>query len=134
MKRQAPQPDLLGPRPSRVTSAAQRRADARAAFDALPEVVRNATWAHLDHLLIDARWVFAKTMPDNPHAYTHSRTWPSRAAFSWTVEMIRLLGEREKYAGRYYTVLVRNGFKHWTMNWPTAMTILINRKPPGDVC
>ncbi len=128
---QTPLFDARGRKPQqRWLSAAQARADARAAFAGLPNSVQIATWAHLDHLLANAQWRFAATMPDNPHAYTHVRTWSDRAAFSWTCEMIRLLGEREKYAGRFYTVLVRNGFKHWTMNWPVSMTILINRKPP----
>jgi hypothetical protein len=122
--------DSKGRRPQqRWLTAAQARADARAHFEALPAGVRTATLEHLHRMLADAHWRRAVTMPENPHEYTHTRTWPNRVAFVWTAEMVRLLGVRERYAGRLYTVYFCAGYKHWTMNWPMAQTILINRKP-----
>jgi hypothetical protein len=122
--------DALGRKPqARWVSAAQARADARAHFDGLPAGVRTATIEHLHRMLADASWRHAVTMPENPHQYSHSRTWLNRAAFTFAVEYIRMLGVRERFHGRLYTVYFCGGFKHWTMNWPTSQTILINRKP-----
>jgi hypothetical protein len=125
--------DSRGRKPQqRWITAAQARADAKAHFEALPAGVRTATIDHLHRMLREAHWRFAASMPENPHEYTHSRTWPNRTAFVWTAEMVRLLGVRERYAGRLYTVYFCGGFKHWTMNWPMAQTILINRKPESE--
>ena len=134
----APQPrqpllletDAIGRKPQqRWLDAAARRAEQRAHFDALPDSVRTATIVHLDHMLREAHWRLAVTMPQNPHEYSHARTWSNRTVFTFAVEWIRFLGERERYDGRIYTVYFSGGFKHWCMNWPTSQTILINRKP-----
>ena len=125
---------------SRWIAAAERRADARRAFEALPAEERTAILARLDRLLfVDNVWQIARSMIDNPHAYTRSRTWRSRGDFEWAVTMIRnqaVTGcERQKFAGRWYDTLVRphplTGVpcRFWPMNWPLSQTILINRKP-----
>ncbi len=87
---------------------------------------------HLDHVrtvLEAAGWVFAKTMPENPHWYTLRKTWSDDAAFVEVVEFIRRHGYREKFKGSRYTVMVIGGHKYWTMGWPIGGTVLINRKP-----
>ena len=92
-------------------------------------------------LLQQQEWIFAKTMPENPHHYTLRRKWASDAEFVWTVELIRRHGYRQKYGKSSYTVLDVGDHFYWTMGWPIgssdwgwdrlnkAGTILINRKP-----
>lgn len=87
-------------------------------------------------LLESHEWVFAKTMPQNPHWYTLRRKWADDQAFAEAVQFIRQYGRRETYppgSRNRYTVMVMGGFKYWTMGWPVEKTILINRKPvPGE--
>jgi hypothetical protein len=81
---------------------------------------------------LECRWVFAKTMPENPHHYTVRKHWDEAAlgiSFDDQVTFIREHGYREKYGKYWYTLLNVNGFKYWTMGAPLAITILINRKP-----
>jgi|SRR5687768_10588882 hypothetical protein len=79
-------------------------------------------------LLLAQQWIFAKTMPDNPHWYTLRRRWERDEDFAWTVETIRRYGYEEIYEGLPYTVLDIEDMKCWTMGAPIAETILINRK------
>ena len=90
-------------------------------------------------LLLAQQWIFAKTMPDNPHWYTLRKRWQRDEDFAWTVETIRRYGYEEIYEGWPYTVLNIDDMKYWTMGAPVEETILINRKqmptfadPPPD--
>src|SRR4051812_6765758 len=56
-----------------------------------------------------SRWVFATTMPEQPHEYTvrdlpsgERSTCLSHESFEWFVEHIRRHGERRRYGGRWY--------------------------------
>jgi hypothetical protein len=80
------------------------------------------------NLLLVQQWIFAKTMPDNPHWYTLRNRWERDEDFAWTVETIRRYGYEEIYEGHSYTVLDIDDMKYWTMGAPVAETILINRK------
>lgn len=144
---QDPESSPAGREPQkRWADAAERRAATRARFDALSEQERAGLWARLDRLLFaDAQWRRARTMPDNPHSYTLRRTWKNDADFVWVVQMIRAIGDREKFppapGGRWYDVLNRHGRKVWVMGWPVnypngrPWTILLNKKPvePTDL-
>ena len=85
--------------------------------------------------LLEAQYVFAKTMPENPHWYTLRKTWTGAngdSAFCEAVQFIRDNGYIEMYKGRPYTMYNLNGFKYWTMGAPINLngkphTILINR-------
>lgn len=101
--------------------------------------------ARLQTLLEAAEWVFAKTMPKNPHHYTLRWTWPSDEDFVWAVVTLRRLGEVERWWRKDYIVINLNGYKYWTMGAPIGPapydrqrdTILINRKcttPPSTPC
>lgn len=81
-------------------------------------------------LLTTCRWVFAKTMAQNPHHYTLRKEWLD-GDFTGTVELMRAHGYVEKFAGRPYTQFNVNCFKHWTMGAPIEQTILINKKHLG---
>jgi hypothetical protein len=76
-------------------------------------------------------WQFARTMPQNPHEYTH-RAWGHEETFLRIVLHLREYGRQEVYGGDLYTYYVAKGFKHWTMGTDLMSTILINRKPVGQ--
>lgn len=78
--------------------------------------------------LLPQRWIFAKTMPENPHWYTLRKEWHDDQAFVSTVEVMRRYGYKERFKGRPYTMLNLNGHKYWTMGAPIPATILINRR------
>jgi hypothetical protein len=79
-------------------------------------------------LLFAQQWIYARTMPDNPHWYTLRKTWDRDEEYAWAVATIRRYGYQEIYEGRPYTVLNVDDMKYWTMGAPIAETILINRK------
>ncbi len=87
-----------------------------------------AAFETVGRLLEDHDWIFAKTMPDNPHEYTLRKRWADQADFDFAVQAIRDLGYRAKFKGRYYTQLDVNDHYYWTMGAPLPSTILINRK------
>jgi hypothetical protein len=74
------------------------------------------------------RWIFARTMPENPHEYTLRRN-TTHATFDNAVRYMRDKGIIEYFHGKPYKMLHQDGFKYWTMGAPLAVTILINRKP-----
>ena len=145
--------DALGRRQQQRWVDAQQRRDAeKANWFARSERDVADDLARLEDLLFNrARWKFAHTMAENPHSYTLRRQWAfdhgdGDHAFQWTVQTIRIIGDREKFPptgpyARWYTVLHLRGAKFWPMNFPINYpngrwcTILINRKPshlPGD--
>jgi len=79
--------------------------------------------------LSSAEYVFAKTMPTNPHWYTLVYKWKDKALFYEVVKYIRKHGVIEMFWRKPYTVFFMNGYKYWTMGAPLEETILINRKP-----
>lgn len=113
-------------------------AAARAAARAADAAVTEAWWSDFELLgsrLETAKWVFARTMPQNPHWYTLRRRWAEDADFSWVAAQIRQRGYRQQFGKTHYTQLDINDHFYWTMGWPVnqpdgeACTILINRKP-----
>ena len=76
-------------------------------------------------------WQFARTMPHNPHEYTH-RAWGHEETFLRIVQHLREHGRQEVYGGDLYTYYVASGYKHWTMGGDLMSTILVNRKPVGQ--
>ena len=129
-------------RQQRWIDAAERRAGAKALFEALPQEERIAFWARIDHLLlVEATWRVARSMPQNPHSYCHRKNFRNDADFRFLIEFLRSgICDREKYEGRLYDVLNRDGRKFWCMGWPLGYsdgrwcTVIINKKPvePGD--
>ena len=79
------------------------------------------------------QWIFAKTMPENPHEYTLRREWADDADFVRAVLFIRAHGYQNLFEGYWYTQLDVGGHTYWTMGAPVEETILINRKriPPA---
>jgi len=77
--------------------------------------------------LLAHRWIFARTMSENPHEYTLRREWEDDA-FVRVVRYIREHGYRAVFKGRAYMQLDVNEHFYWTMGAPLDQTILINRK------
>lgn len=86
-----------------------------------------AEFEEVRRLLLEHRWIFAKTMPENPHEYTLRKTWDD-ADFLRVVTFIRRCGYRQKFGKSWYTQLDVDDHFYWTMGAPLPMTILINRK------
>lgn len=78
-------------------------------------------------MIESASFVYAKTMPDNPHHYTLRKTWKDDD-FVWAVNFIRDNGYTAYWKGRRYTQINVNDQFYWTMGAPVKDTILINRK------
>jgi hypothetical protein len=96
--------------------------------------------ARVAGLLAVCPWVFAKTMPHNPHEYTLRRAWERDGDFVPVVQFIRFYGYVERFPdpanGWPYVMMKVGRFKYWTMGdrcepgpYGPGDTILINRKP-----
>lgn len=88
------------------------------------------TVAELREHLAEHRWIYAKTMPENPHEYTLREDW-DEDLFVRVVEYIREHGYESWYRKRRYIYLDAGEHFYWTMGAPIAVTILINRKRIG---
>jgi hypothetical protein len=75
-------------------------------------------------------WVFARTMPENPHFYVHlSKTtdWRSHlVVLLW----IRAHGEVERFKGRDYRYQTVDGWRLWAMG-PNDSILNKRRAPAG---
>jgi len=71
-------------------------------------------------------WIFAKTMPQNPHWYT-LRKYCVDFEFIEAVQFIRLNGKVVYFRKIPYIQYEFEEFKYWTMGNPIHKTILINR-------
>ena len=91
---------------------------------------REKAW--LQAILERQQWIFAKTMPDNPHHYTLRKKWDDDEEFARAVFLIRTLGVAEWWPnpteGYCYVGITLGGFYYWTMGHPIKKTVLINRK------
>ncbi len=77
------------------------------------------------------KWIFAKTMPSNPHSYIR-RSKDNNDDFIYFVGFIRRFGKVYNYGGRNYVGLNINGHLYWTMGEPIDLngkwhTIILNR-------
>ena len=86
------------------------------------------TTDELRDLIEQHEWIYAKTMPENPHEYTLRQEWADDALFDAIVLHIRQHGYTARFHGRRYTQLDVGDYFYWTMDAPVEQTILINRK------
>lgn len=84
-------------------------------------------WMFIGELIDKSHWIFAKTMPQNPHYYM-LRKESDDNEFVKFVELIRKYGYRYKFGKTWYIQLNVNGWYYWTMGAHINSTILINRK------
>ncbi|MCK9569893.1 hypothetical protein M0R72_13195 [Candidatus Pacearchaeota archaeon] len=76
--------------------------------------------------IASSKWIFAKTMPQNPHWYI-LRSKCDDAEFVAFVLYIRANGCDVSFKGRPYKCLDVDGWRYWTMGNHISETILINR-------
>lgn len=69
-----------------------------------------------------------KVSKDKSHSYSVCKTTdPDRIEFENFVSFIRANGFKQKFGKRTHTYLNIGGVLYWSMGWPVAQTILINR-------
>tara|TARA_R110000764_G_scaffold16767_1_gene46564 strand:+ start:1543 stop:1818 length:276 start_codon:yes stop_codon:yes gene_type:complete len=86
----------------------------------------------INKILESADFVFAKTMPSNPHSYTLKEKWEDKELFNEVVMYIRDNGLKERFYSKTYTYYYLNGYKYWTMGNSLEITRLINRATAMD--
>lgn len=67
-------------------------------------------------ILEKSEWIFAKTMPKNPHFYLIRSKIGNNEQFLHIVAHIRFFGKAEIYEGQLYRVFYLNTYKYWTMS------------------
>jgi hypothetical protein len=92
-----------------------------------------SNWQFILSMIDKSRWIYAKTMPQNPHYYMLRNECADDDEFVRFATLIRQYGYRYKFGKAYYTQLNVNNFYYWTMGYPLINdrvrgTILINRK------
>lgn|SRR5690606_15102176 len=65
--------------------------------------------------LENSNWIFAKSMPKNPHSYMLRRDFGDDLTYLGLVKHIRCFGELEIYEGIVYRMFYTDKFKYWTM-------------------
>jgi hypothetical protein len=78
------------------------------------------------NFISSSQWIFAKTMPQNPHWYTLRKNC-NDSMFCNAVMFIREQGNQVYFKGKPYIQYTIDGFTYWTMGSPIDQTILINR-------
>ena len=73
----------------------------------------NLTDKFVGQTLEQCNWVFAKTMPNNPHTYTLRKDMEDNQLFLKLVSHIRYFGELEIFEGVMYRVFYYNNYKYW---------------------
>lgn len=79
--------------------------------------------------LLENKWIFAKTMPNNPHEYTLRRDWDSKDDFLQVVQYIRTRGRLVEAFKTYWRTLEFDGYQYWTCSCDNTNEVcdLINR-------
>jgi hypothetical protein len=73
----------------------------------------NLTNEFVGQTLEQCNWVFAKTMPNNPHTYTLRRDMGDDQLFLKIASHIRYFGELEIFEGVMYRVFYCNNYRYW---------------------
>ena len=78
------------------------------------------------------KWIYAKTMINNPHEYTLLQDKDDPKVWFAFVRFIDKNAVTESYEGRVYKVYyAEDGFKYWFMDRDVSVTDLINRQ---EIC
>ena len=80
----------------------------------------------LHNFALEAKWTFAKTMPQWPHEYI-IRERVDGNLFEQLVRHIRANGHEEAYYTEKYIYFEEDGLLYWTMGEPIEETDIINR-------
>jgi hypothetical protein len=91
----------------------------------------NVTDELVGKTLEKSEWVFAKTLPKNPHFYVLRKNFGDNDLFLKIVSHIRFYGKQEIYEGVLYRVFYYNGYRYWDHPCDVLNEDcnLINRKP-----
>ncbi len=89
--------------------------------------ITSGDFEKLASLLTKASYRFARSMPHNPHWYTHKDKWKSKEDFVWCVSTLRRYSYIEEYQGSKYKMFDVNGMKHWTMFASDSATTILNK-------
>ena len=73
-------------------------------------------------------WIFAKTMPKNPHFYTRKKDWDDAILFTQCAYRIREFGKTEMFRGWPYVCFNFCEYKYWVMDKNPDDAVIINRK------
>ena len=74
-------------------------------------------WDFVCDIIERSNWIYAKTMPENPHFYMLRKECVDEE-FVRFVSIIREYGYQQIYKGRAYTVLNAGEWFYWTMGAP----------------
>jgi len=75
------------------------------------------------------KWIFAKTMRNNPHEYTLLKDNDDPKLWFEFVRFIDKQAVEESYEGRVYRVYyAEDGFRYWYMDRDVSVTDLVNRQ------
>jgi hypothetical protein len=73
----------------------------------------NLTDEFVGKTLEQCKWIFAKTMPNNPHTYTLRKEMEDDQLYLKLVSHIRYFGKIEIFEGVAYRVFYFNGYRYW---------------------
>lgn len=78
-----------------------------------------------------SEWIYAKTLPKNPHFYILRKDFGNNELFLKIVSHIRFYGKEEIFEGVLYRVFYYNGYRYWDHPCDALNEDcdLINRKP-----
>ena len=83
-----------------------------------------------------AEWRFASTMPEAPHWYAHRHKFTAAGGsdrdFSWLIALIREAGWPGRWRHMRGLYLSVDQHQYWTLGWPVAETLIINRARRDD--
>lgn len=90
----------------------------------------NLTDEFVGQILEKSEWIYAKTMPKNPHWYTLRKNFGNNDLFLHIVSHIRFFGKEEVFKGMLYRVFYWNGYFYWDHPYDilNENCDLINRK------
>ncbi|HZL79374.1 MAG TPA: hypothetical protein VFC17_11030 [Candidatus Limnocylindrales bacterium] len=80
----------------------------------------------LQNFVKEAKWTFAKTMPQWPHEYI-VRDQVDESLFEQLVRHIRANGNAGAFYQETYIYFEEDGMLYWTMGAPINETTIINR-------
>jgi hypothetical protein len=73
----------------------------------------NLTDDLVGNILEKSEWIFAKTLPKNPHFYVLRKNFGNNELFLKIISHIRFYGKPEIFEGVLYRVFYYNGYRYW---------------------
>ena len=85
-------------------------------------------------ILKKQKWTFAKTMPHNPHYWSHFKSWDPIQLFYDMVRFLQLPERKTvKFGNRMYQVFDYEGWRYWSNGYAVSKTTILNRRVLNDV-